>query len=285
MIEGVYIPIITPFKDGKVDFDSLRKLIQNYLDKGIHGIMPLATTGEVPAIDADEYKAVLEAAIDEVKGSVPVYAGVSGNATWKMIKQLKSLDAYDISGFLVTAPYYNLPSQEGIHSHFKALAENTDKDIVIYNIPYRTGRNMENETIFKLAEIPNIVGIKDSCGNPAQSVELITQSSDDFSVMTGEDIFFLANLCHGGSGGILASAHLKTEDFVKIYNHVRANDLASAQGVWKKLFPVIPLLFKEPNPAPVKYLLYRDGQISSDEVRGPLCGISEGLKKEFGRLL
>ena len=284
-MQGVYIPVITPFLDGEVDYQSYRTLIKHFIETGIHGIMPMATTGEAPAIEADEYYGVIDATLEEAAGRVPVIPGICGNATNKMVRQVEKLNGYPVGGYLVTAPYYNLPSQEGIYRHFKTIADSTDKQIYIYNIPYRTGRNMENETILRLAEISNISGIKDSCGNPGQSIELITKAADDFSVMTGEDIFYLANLCHGGAGGVMASAHIDTVKFLKIFEAIRSNDLLSATALWKQVSVNIPLFFNEPNPAPIKYLLYKKGLIRSPEVRGPLWGISESLKARLDKLV
>ena len=284
-MRGVYIPVITPFLNGEVDYESYRQLIRYYCEAGIHGLMPMATTGESPAIEADEYMEILEVTIEEIDGRISIIPGISGNVTLKMIRQIEKLREYPVDGFLVTAPYYNLPSQEGLYRHFKSIADSTDKKVFIYNIPYRTGRNMENDTILKLAEIPNIAGIKDSCGNPGQSIELITKAKDDFSILTGEDIFFLANLSHGGSGGILASAHVEPEKYIRIFELMQNNDVKTAALLWKTVSVNIPLFFTEPNPAPIKYLLHKKGLIRSPEVRGPLCEISDSLKSRLDALV
>ena len=216
---------------------------------------------------------------------VPIYVGVSGNSTRKVIDQIENLNRYDITGYLVTSPYYNLPSQQGIFEHFAMLADATDKQILIYNIPYRTGRNVENETILRLSKIPNIVGIKDSCGIVSQSTELLRDRDPRFAVFTGEDMLFYFNIVSGGNGGILASAHLQTDRFVSVWELVQELDLKTALLEWNKLTKMIPLLFTEPNPAPIKYILAKKGIIASPELRPPMGTISERLKNELDRFI
>ena len=227
----------------------------------------------------------MEATIEVAKDKVPIYVGVSGNSTRKVADQIASLNRYDITGYLVTSPYYNLPSQQGIVEHFVQIADATDKQILIYNIPYRTGRNVENETILKLSKISNIVGIKDSSGVVSQSIELLRERDPHFAVFTGEDILFYLNIVSGGNGGILASAHLQTERFIRVWEAVQDIDLKTALAEWNKLTKMIPLLFTEPNPAPIKYILARKGIIPSPELRPPMSSISKKLESELDRFM
>jgi 4-hydroxy-tetrahydrodipicolinate synthase len=284
-ISGVFLPLITPFLKGKIDIKSYASLLEYYIKKGVHGIIPLATTGESPTINEAEYEQIIDRTIEIVNSRVKVFIGLSGNDTNKLIKQLKNLNKYNIDGILSACPYYNLPSQNGIYSHFKKMSESTDLTILLYNIPYRTGRNIENDTIFRLAECKNINGIKDSCGDFKKSMELLLHRPKNFSVLTGEDIFYFNSLALGSDGGILASAHLHTEKFVKIYNLMKDNNFQKALEIWKDLAEIIPNLFIEPNPAPVKYCLMRKGLIKSSETRLPLTGISNILKKKLDILL
>jgi len=284
-LRGVFLPIITPFQDGRVDYDSYIRLLKHYVDLGINGVIPVATTGEVPTIEEEEYFKIVQTTVETVAERIPILVGVSANSTRKGLHIIESLAKYDVHGYLVTSPYYNLPSQQGIYEHFRTLAESTDRKIAIYNIPYRTGRNIENDTIFKLSRIRNIIGIKDSCGNIAQSIELLRDRDPAFSVMTGEDVLFYFNLVSGGGGGVLAAAHLTTASFVRIAELVWKNDHCAALKEWNEVSRFIPLLFKEPNPAPVKYVLAKKGLIRSDEVRLPLAGISDGLKKTLDALM
>ncbi len=284
-LTGVWLPIITPFLEDKIDYKSYKKLIEHYSDKGISGLIPLGTTGEVPTLNDYEFEEMIEKTIEYNKENLPIYVGVGGNYTAKVINKLKIAEKYNIQGILSVCPYYNRPSQEGIYNHFKTIAEETKLNIIVYNIPYRTGTNIENETIYRLAEIENIVGLKDSCGDMKQTMSLLMNPPKDFSILTGEDLLFYLTLTMGGHGGILASSHLKTEKFVEVYNKVKANDMEAAFEVWRELYDFIPLLFKEPNPAPIKHYLAELGLISSSEVRLPLTGISEPLKKQLNKFL
>src|SRR5271157_2536249 len=283
--KGVLLPVITPFTGGKVDIEAYKKLLRYYLGKGIHGLVPLGTTGESPTIEEDEYDQIVEATISVAKDKVPIYVGVSGNSTRKVMDQIGNLNPYHITGYLVTSPYYNLPSQQGIFEHFAQLADSTDKHILIYNIPYRAGRNVDNETILRLSKISNIVGIKDSCGIVTQSIELLRERDTQFAVFTGEDMLFYFNIVSGGNGGILASAHLQMERFIRVWESVQDLDLKTALVEWNKLTKMIPLLFTEPNPAPIKYVLAKIGLIPSPELRPPMSTISDQLKRELDRFI
>ena len=283
--KGVLLPVITPFTGGKVDIETYKKLLVHYLGTGIHGLIPLGTTGESPTVEEDEYDQIVEATISVAKDKIPIYVGVSGNSTRKVMDQINNLNRYHITGYLVTSPYYNLPSQQGIFDHFAQLAAATDKQILIYNIPYRTGRNVDNETILKLSKISNIAGIKDSCGIVTQSIELLREREPHFAVFTGEDMLFYFNIVSGGNGGILASAHLQTERFIRVWESVQDLDLKTALVEWNKLTKMIPLLFTEPNPAPIKYVLAKLGLIPSPELRPPMSTISDKLKRELDRFI
>lgn len=282
-IEGVWLPIITPFSNDEFDEKSCENLIEHYIPKGISGLIPLGTTGESPVIKEREFERIVDKTVEITAGRVPVYVGLGGNFTKKVLETLEVVEKYEVDGILSVCPYYNRPGQKGLFEHFLRISEHTDLNIIIYNIPYRTGVNLENETLLRLAEARNIVAVKDSCGVVKQSMELLLQKPEGFSVLTGEDILFYTTLANGGDGGILASAHLHTETFVDIYTLLRDNDHRSALLEWRKLAGFIPLLFEEPNPAPLKYCLGRMNLIDSPEVRLPLTEISDELKKRLER--
>jgi 4-hydroxy-tetrahydrodipicolinate synthase len=284
-ISGVWVPLVTPFLDDKVDYLSYQKLIDFYISKGVSGLITLATTGESPAVEEDEYEKVLEKTLEFNQGRVPIFVGAGGNYTKKVLKLLKVVEKYKIDGILSVTPYYNRPDQNGIYQHFLQLSEASDLPIIIYNIPYRTGRNIENATIYKLAELRNVVGLKDSCGDFKQTTELLLHPPADFSILTGEDALFYTTLTLGGAGGILASAHLKTDVFVDVYKLILANNHQAAFAKWKTLADLIPKLFIEPNPAPIKYCLQKLGLIRSLETRLPLTEISDGLKERLDKCL
>lgn len=282
---GVWLPIITPFKDGEIDYVGYERLVDHYVRAGVSGVIPLGTTGESPTIDEAEAEALVERTVATVAGRVPILVGVGGNDTRKVVKAVKRLQKHAVQGILSVCPYYNRPSQDGMREHFTRVAEATDRPILIYNIPYRTGVNLANETLLALAEVPNIAGVKDSSGLIAQSLDLLRQRPAGFAVLTGEDAFFYTMLAHGGDGGILASAHVETATFLSVYERMVANDHQGALKAWSRLEPMVPLLFKEPNPVPIKHCLWRQRLIASAECRLPLTRVSDALAKDLDRLI
>ena len=284
-ISGIWLPIITPFVDGAVDLAGYERLLAHYLARGVTGIFPLGTTGESPTLDEDEMEAIVDRTVAVVAGRVPLFVGIGGNATAKVLKTLARLERYPFAGIVSVCPYYNRPSQDGLRAHFTRIAEATPREILIYNIPYRTSVNLANDTLLRLAEHPNIVGVKDSSGNLAQSLELLRHRPRGFAVMTGDDASLYTMLAHGGDGGILASAHLRTERFVEVYERMQANDHRAARAVWAGLESLVPLLFREANPMPIKHALWRQGLIESPECRLPLTQISRDLADDLEEAL
>jgi len=285
-IEGLWIPLVTPFKEGKIDYDSYKGLVDHYTSKAISGLIPLGTTGESPTVSDDEFGEMIEKTMEFNHNRVHVYVGLGGNDTAKIVKRLKIVEKYNIQGILSVSPYYSRPDQRGIYAHFKKISESTTLNIIIYNIPYRTGRNMENDTIYKLAELKNIAGLKDSCGNIEQSMRLLfNRPNKEFSILTGEDVHFYTTLLLGGDGGILASAHLQTDSFLEVYQLIKENNHLSALSKWKELAGFIPWLFAEPNPSPIKYCLQKMGLIKSSETRLPLTDITDHLKEKLDEFI
>lgn len=280
-ISGLWLPLVTPFKDGAIDFASYDRLVNHYIAKGVDGLLPLGTTGEAPALDEDEIAAVIERTLAVADGRVPVFAGVGGNATAKVEKDLKRLRHLPIAGILSVCPYYNRPSQDGLVAHFRRIADATDRNVVIYNIPYRTAVNLSNDSLLELAKVPNIVGVKDSSGSIDQSLELLRRKPADFAVLTGEDALFFTMRANGAEGGILAASHVMTEGFVEVERCFRADDLSGARTAWAPLSRFVPMLFAEANPMPIKHLLWRQGLIDSPECRLPLTKISYGLARRL----
>jgi 4-hydroxy-tetrahydrodipicolinate synthase len=285
MITGVWVPLVTPFKDGEVDFASFRKLIKHYIAQGVDGLFPLGTTGEVPTLDDDEFDAVVSETVDVVGGRVPVLIGVGGNATGKAVKTLTRLERFEFDGIVSVCPYYNRPTQDGLKQHFTAIAAATDRQVLVYNIPYRTSVNLANDTLLELAQIPNIVGAKDSSGSIEQSLDLLARRPEGFAVLTGEDQMFFTMMCNGAEGGILASSHIATKRFLEIAKLITINDCHAARATWLELSKIVPLLFQEANPMPIKYCLWKQGLIASPECRLPLTSISKGLASQLDGLL
>ena len=282
-VSGVWLPVITPFLNDEIDFDSYDGLIDYYILKGISGLIPLGTTGEGPVVTQAEFEKIIDHTLEINNHRVPVYAGAGGNFTNKVIKTLKVLEKYPVEGILSVCPYYNRPDQNGLYEHFLKISEATDRNIIIYNIPYRTGVNLQNETLFKLSQQENIIGVKDSCGDIGQTLALLSEKPENFSVLTGEDILFYTNLVNGGEGGILAASHLHTEVFLDVFRIIKENDHRKAFQRWQEIYMMIPMLFKEPNPGPIKYCLNRLNLIRSSETRLPLAGISDELKVMLDR--
>lgn len=282
---GIWLPIITPFKDDKPDLKSYYRMIDHYIGKGIHGLVPLGTTGEAPTLSPDETELLIRETVAYTAGRVPIYVGVGGNNTRAVAEKLQHLENSGIQGVLSVSPYYNRPDQRGIYEHFRCLSESTSLDILIYNIPYRTGRPVENDTIRRLAQLKNIVGLKDASGNIQQTTELLLNPPEDFSILCGEDAFLYTALLHGAQGGILASAHLDTTEFVRLYELIRDDRHQEAYGVWKSLMRFIPSLFEEPNPAPLKHCLHRLKLIESDELRLPLMPVSAETRLKLNQQL
>jgi len=285
MITGLWLPIITPFKDNAVDFKSYERLIEHYLGLGIDGLFPLGTTGESPTLGDAEIDELVERTVATVAGRVPVFVGVGGNATAKVEKALKRLERHAFEGIVSVCPYYNRPSQDGLLAHFRAVAAATDRGVLIYNIPYRTAVNLSNDSLIELAEVRNIVGVKDSSGSIAQSLELLARKPKAFSVLTGEDALYFTMMANGAEGGILAASHVMTDRFVEVGRRFADNDVAGARAAWAPLAPLVPLLFAEANPMPIKYLLWRQGLIASPECRLPLTRISDGLAKRLDAIV
>jgi 4-hydroxy-tetrahydrodipicolinate synthase len=284
---GLWLPLISPFRDGRLDEPSFRRLVNRYAGR-VDGFVLAASTGEGLALSRDETRHLAEWASEELEAAgknTPVIIGLCGASTAAVAEALREAAEWPADGFLVACPYYVRPSQEGLRRHFEALADASQANLLIYNIPYRTGVNLENDTLFRLAERTNIVGIKDCCAIPRQSLELAQRKPAGFSALTGEDASFLSALQQGADGGITASAHLDPEGFQAVLGHAREGAWTDAEGVWHGLAQIADLLFAEPSPAALKHCLWRLGVIDSAELRLPMTPVSPGLGGRLDRLL
>ena len=287
-LNGIWLPLITPFRDDRLDEASLRRMLRHYAAEPIDGLILAATTGEGLALDDAEIERLVQVTATELEtiGShSPVYLGVSGSYTNKVAKTLEATGSWPIDGYLIACPYYTRPSQQGLFRHFSALADATVKPIAIYNIPYRTGVNLGNETMLRLAERDNIAGVKDCCADAAQSFDLLRARPPGFAVMTGEDALFYTALTQGADGGILASAHVQTRGFAAIRDTLLRGDQTGALAAWQRLVDLPRLLFAEPSPAPIKHWLWRAGLIDSPEVRLPMTPVSDALAARIDRAI
>jgi 4-hydroxy-tetrahydrodipicolinate synthase len=283
---GIWLPLITPFRDDKIDETSVRRLVRHYAGAPIDGLILAATTGEGLTLDDDEIERLVDisrAELNTVSRVMPLYLGLSGSDTRKGAKALRRTAAWPLDGYLIACPYYSRPSQHGLYEHFSALAKNTSRPILIYNIPYRTGVNLGNETMLRLAEIKNIVGVKDCSADMAQSFDLLRARPPGFAVLTGEDALFHGALTQGADGGILASAHVDPDGFARVRDHLLNGDLPRSLAAWRSLADLPRLLFAEPSPAPIKYWLWRSGLIESPELRLPMTKVSDELAARLDR--
>ena len=279
-LRGLWLPLVTPFRNGELDQASLRRLVRHYASSPIDGLVLAATSGEGLALGIRELKQLVTLARSEISGSgryVPICLGLSGAATAKMQAALDETAAWPIDGYLIASPYYTRPSQRGLVHHFSTLADHASWPIVLYNIPYRTAVNLENATLLQLAAHPNIVGIKDCGADRAQSIDFLRRRRPGFRVLTGEDAQYFAALADGADGAILLSAHIETDIFAAVWTLLKQGDSDAAQARWDSVSDLAELLFAEPSPAPAKYWLSRTGLIDSAEVRLPMMEVSAPL--------
>jgi 4-hydroxy-tetrahydrodipicolinate synthase len=283
---GLWLPLVTPFRDGALDIVSLRRLIHHYADQPIDGLILGATTGEGMTLDDDEVEQLVIVTTQAMyaSGAVrPLYLGMTDSHTSRLAAALARTAEWPLDGYLIASPYYSRPSQRGLLQHFAALADATARPIMLYNIPSRTGVNLDTATILQLAELANIVGIKDCAADTLQSVELLHRRPRGFTVLTGEDALFYGALIRGSDGGVLASAHVHTREFAALRHTILSGDRLRASMQWRELADIAALLFAEPSPAPLKHWLWRCGLIDSPEVRLPMTSIDATLGMAIDR--
>ena len=277
--QGVWLPLVSPFRDGRLDEASVRRMVARYAGH-VDGFILAATTGEGMALSRDETRSLADwtsEALAAAGQDTPVLIGLCGAVTANVVEAVSWAQDLPADGFLIACPYYVRPTQEGLRLHFEAIADATARDILVYNIPYRTGVNMSNDTLLGLAERPNIVGVKDCCADAAQSLDLIARKPDGFSVLCGEDAGFLTALRQGADGAVAASAHLRPEMFHILYRLAQDDRWTEAERVWADLAAIPRMLFAEPSPSALKHALWRTGEIDSAELRLPMTPPSAGL--------
>jgi 4-hydroxy-tetrahydrodipicolinate synthase len=279
-LQGLWLPLVTPFRNSELDEASLRRMIRHYAASPVDGLILAATSGEGMALSLDELERLVSVTRTEITDSgryIPILLGLSGASTARMLDTLDETAAWPIDGYLIASPYYTRPSQRGLLQHFTALADHASWPIVLYNIPYRTAVNLGNETLLRLAGHPNIVGIKDCSADRAQSIDFLARRPKGFRVLTGEDAHYHEALTDGADGAILLSAHLETEAFASVRTLLLQGDRDGAQAGWDDISELTRLLFTEPSPAPAKYWLAQSGLIDSAEVRLPMVEVSAEL--------
>ena len=283
-LQGLWLPLVTPFRDGVLDERSLRRLLRHYTSRPVDGLILGATSGEGLTLSLFELERLVELVNDELantRSSLAVCLGLAGASTAMMQDILDETAAWPIDGYLISSPYYLRPSQRGLLRHFTDLADHASWPIVLYNIPYRTSVNLANDTLLRLAEHPNIVGMKDCCADRAQSLDLLRRRPRGFRVLTGEDAQFFDALDDGADGAILLSAHVETEVFAAIAAEMKAGNRDAALFAWQTVCELTRLLFVEPSPAPAKFWLARTGLIDSAEVRSPMVEVGPELAAQI----
>ena len=287
MFKGSNVALITPFKNNQLDVDCYVKLIHFHLKNGTNGLVPAGTTGESPTLSHKEHEQVIELCIKEANGKIPVIAGTGSNSTEEAISLTKHAEKAGADGALVVTPYYNKPTQEGLYHHYKAINDNTSLPIIIYNIPSRCVIDMSVETMAKLFELKNIVGVKDATGDPNRIDQTIKKLGPEFIQLTGEDGFALEFNKRGGVGIISVTANVAPKlcsDFQKFSKSKSDNEIKEAEQIDQMLQPLHKSLFIESNPAPVKYAAKILG-LCDDEIRLPLVKIKEKTQVEIKKSL
>ncbi|WP_213767508.1 4-hydroxy-tetrahydrodipicolinate synthase [Caballeronia sp. dw_19] len=281
IFSGIWIPLVTPFSNGRIDHDALRNLVKSYIEAKVSGFVALGTTGEPSSLDHAEQEQVLATILNEAK-NLPVVVGLAGNNAMELRERALRLNELPIAGLLVPAPYYVRPSQIGLTNHFTTLADTSKTPLIVYDIPYRTGVRLDIATLLTLAGHPNIHAIKDCAGSLETTLALILDGR--LSVLAGEDLNMFSTLCLGGHGAIAASAHVRAADFVAVYNDIKAGRIDEARARFHRLVPLIQALVSEPNPAPVKCALEVLGMIRQ-ELRAPMTQATDRLRNQLGALL
>ncbi len=284
LFKGVITALITPLRDGKVDEAAFVRLLERQIAAGIHGVVPMGTTGESATLHPEEHKRVVELCVATAAGRIRVIAGAGASATDKAIDFARHAKTVGADGVLIVTPYYNRPSQAGLALHFEAIAEAVQIPILLYNVPGRTGVDMANETVAKLAGHPNIVGIKDATGDIGRVSWMRANIGGQFDLISGDDPSYLGYAASGGVGVISVTSNVAPEGMVALHDAIQAGDLESARLWQDRLIGLHKALFLDNSPSPAKYALSRLG-LCSDEVRLPLSPTADAVRPLIDRAM
>lgn len=272
---GVLTALVTPFTADGLDESSLRNCVARQIQSGVHGLVPCGTTGEAPTLTTDEHRRVIEIVAEEAQGRVPVLAGIGSNNTRTAIANAATAAKAGAQGVLATVPYYNKPTQEGLYRHFRAIADSTDLEVCLYNVPGRTSCHLAADTMGRLAEVPNITCVKDATGDLSVASEVLLACSDRLTRLSGDDFTTLPFIALGGHGCISVASNVFPATMVDLVNAARAGDLDRARSLHLALYPMFQALFCQTNPLPVKTAMAHLGWIEG-RFRLPLCEMSAG---------
>ena len=274
--KGLATALVTPFVDGEVDWQAFRNLVRRQVEAGVDFLVPLGSTAETPCLTDAEKVKILEIAREESNG-LPIVAGAGSNSLTATVRNMRLLDGHGADAYLIVVPFYNKPTQEGLYQYFKAIAEETDRQVILYNVPGRTGTNMKTETTLRLAEIPNITAVKEASGNLAQIIDIKRQAPEGFAVLSGNDDQTLPLMACGADGVISVASNVAPEQMKALTRAVAASDLKEAIRLNNSLMPLYHACFVESNPIPAKAALSLMG-LCSDEMRLPLLPATVGTR-------
>ena len=285
MFEGSFVALVTPFKDDEsLDEAKLKELIEFQIDGGTHGIVPCGTTGESPSLSEEEHDRVIEITVDTVNGRVPIIAGTGSNSTTRTLRATEHAKAAGADAALIVTPYYNKPNQQGLHAHYMKIADSVDIPIIIYNVPGRCGTDILSDTVARLAEHPNIVGLKEATGELKRASELVSMCPDDFVVLSGDDINTLPILSVGGKGVISVVANVDPADIAETCNAFKAGNIELARKLHYKTMQLAVDLFIETNPIPAKTALMMMGKLNG-KLRLPLAPLTPANEETLRQTL
>ncbi|AIZ78602.1 4-hydroxy-tetrahydrodipicolinate synthase [Actinobacillus equuli] len=278
LFHGSIVALVTPMTHGEVNYEELKKLVEYHVQAGTHAIVSVGTTGESTTLSIDENVKVIKKTVEFADGRIPVIAGTGSNATSEAIILTKLLTNSGVAGCLSVVPYYNKPTQEGMYLHYKAIAESTDLPQILYNVPSRTGSDLKPETIGRLAEIPNIVGVKEATGDLTRLPLIKQLAGEDFIFLSGDDATGLESMKLGGQGVISVTNNVAAADMAKMCELALAGKFDEAEVINQRLMALHHDLFIEANPIPVKWAAYKLGLISEPNLRLPLTTLSESAQ-------
>lgn len=280
---GLGTALVTPFKDGKVDFEAYRRLVRRQVESGVDFLVPLGSTAETPCLEDDEKQELLKIAKEESAG-LPVVAGVGSNSLTATVRNMRVLDGFGADAYLVVVPFYNKPVQEGLYQYFKAVAESTDRQVILYNVPGRTGTNMKTGTVLRLAELPNVSAVKEASGDVSQIIDIKRLAPEGFSVLSGNDDQTLPLMASGCDGVISVASNVAPAEMKALTEAVRRSDLKEAVRLNNSLMPLYRACFVESNPIPVKAALACMGYCRA-EMRLPLTEAVQSTKELLANVI
>ncbi|MFN3582843.1 4-hydroxy-tetrahydrodipicolinate synthase [Phenylobacterium sp.] len=279
LFRGVLPALVTPFRNGQVDEDAFVALVERQIDGGVHGLVPVGTTGETATLSHEEHRRVVELCVKTARGRVPVVAGAGSNSTAEAIELVRHAKAVGAEAALVVTPYYNRPSQEGLYAHYKAINDAVQLPILVYNVPGRTSVDISNEILVRLSKLPNIVGVKDATSDLVRASFQRLHCGEDWVMLSGDDPVALGYMAHGGHGCISVTANVAPEQCSAFYEAVMAGDWPAALQWQDRLVRLHKALFADASPAPTKFALAHLG-LCSDETRLPITPCSEPARTE-----